>query len=94
MDTNNKIFNLVDNYVNNLRKEEFLNFYGNGAVLKTKTIGYSSNNKSLFVEAHLTIGDDFVDDIIDSSLCEILIGNSLKYLYPNQNVTYIITFGI
>lgn len=92
MQTKDKVFHLIENYVNNFRYKELSEFYGKGTKVQIRTIGYSTNNKSLYVESHLTIGEDFFDEIIDTSLVEILISDSLKYLYPNIGINYIITF--
>lgn len=92
MKTNDKIFLLIERYVNDHKKHDLFEFYGVGTEVIVKSIGYSTNHKSLYVEAHLIIGEDFSDDIIDTSLVELLIGDSMKYLYPNVGVSYIITF--
>lgn len=90
--TKQKIFSTIDKIINEHRKSELFEFYGKNSKLSVKSIGYSTNRKSLYVEAHIIIGDDFSDDILDTSMAEILISDSLKYLYPNVGVSYIITW--
>lgn len=92
--TKQKIFCTIERMINEHRKSELCEFYGKNSILNVKTIGYSTNRKSLYVEAHITIGDDFSDEILDTSMAEVLIGDSLKYIYPNVGVSYIITWDV
>lgn len=92
MKIKDNIFLIIDKIINEHKQKELFEFYGDGSSIRIKTIGYSTNSKSLYVEAHLTIGENFSDEILDTSLAEILITDALNYVYPNCKTSFIFTF--
>lgn len=81
-----RIIRLIEFYLNDFRKNEVEGMYGTNAKIKIIDLNYSTNNKSLFVESKICLGDVINESIFDREVADILIQESLVYFYPNVPV--------
>ena len=84
MKPKNKVFGLIEYYINELKGEEVRLIYGEGSYVRVHTISESLVNKSLIVEVIIILGNTINENQLDTSLSEILVKDILKYIYPNH----------
>ena len=64
MNNKRRIIDLIEFYINDHRNEDLNLMYGNGSKIKIKDIGYSTSNKSIFIDCSIILGDikNLLDD--------------------------------
>lgn len=93
MDKKRRIFNIVENYINQFSKSNFEEFYGEGAKVSLKQITYLTQSKSILVEANITLGDKIDEFSLEPILAEFLLEKALNYFCPRDNkYSFVITF--
>jgi hypothetical protein len=84
MKPKNKVFGLIEYYINEFKGEEVRLIYGEGSYVRVHTISESLAKKSLIVEVVIILGNTINENLLDTSLSEILVQDALKYIYPNH----------
>lgn len=82
MDRKRRLFNLIENYVNEYSKHALEDFYGHGASLRLKNINYITNDKSVFVNATIILGSYIDEFSLEPVVAELLLQNALQYFFP------------
>jgi hypothetical protein len=90
MDNKKTLYRLIEYYLNDSNLELVEDFYGKGSRIKIHSLSYSTNLKTLLVEAVVVLGETIDEEVIDSSMAEILIKDGLVYFYPEYKVNTLI----
>jgi hypothetical protein len=75
----NAISKIIELYINKHCKESLDIFYGEGTKIKVKSINESVRNKILLVELIVYLNGEITEDILDTSLVEILLKESSAF---------------
>jgi hypothetical protein len=94
MNNKRRIIDLIEFYINDHRNEDLNLMYGNGSKIKIKDIGYSTSNKSIFIDCSIILGDIITEEILDRTLSDILIIDSLKYFFPAMKLTINVNYDV
>ena len=94
MKPKNKLFGFIEYYINEFRGKEVEFIYGKNSYIRVHTISESLVNKSLLVELIIILGDTINEEVLDTTLAEILIENSLVYFYSNHTINVMIRWDV
>lgn len=89
-----RVIRILEHYINVLKKNEVELIYGVNATVKIKSFEYSITNKSLFLEANIILGDIISEEMLDRSLADILIQDSIVYVYGDIPVKVSIAWDV
>lgn len=85
-DKKKKIIHLIESYINDSHKNELEEFYGKNTSIKVHNITESYTTKSLMIEAVITLGEVINEEVMDRTLADVLIQDSLDYIFPEQSL--------
>jgi hypothetical protein len=89
-DKKQRLFRLIENYMNDFHKDAVESVYGKGTTLKVHSMTQSFSTNSLLFEIIIVLGDTISEQVMDRSLADILIQDALVYFFPDQNIkTYV-----
>lgn len=81
-----RIIQILEHYMNVLKKNEVELMYGKNSTIRIKNLEYSITNKSLFMEARIVLGDTIDESVLDRSLADLLIQDSIVYIFDDLPV--------
>lgn len=94
MSRKKRIFRLIEYYLNDYEKDAVEEIYGKGSKIKIHDIFYSTNLKSVMVEAIIVLGDIISEETLDRSLADILIQDALVYFYPDEPIKVSVRYDV
>lgn len=94
MKDKDRIIRILEHYMNVLKKNEVETMYGSNSKIIIKSFEFSITNKSLYIEAKIVLGDLIDESVLDRSLADLLIQDSLVYVYPDLPVKVSIDYDV
>lgn len=94
MKDKDRIIRILEHYMNVLKKNEVETMYGPNSKIIIKSFEFSITNKSLYIEAKIVLGDLIDESVLDRSLADLLIQDSLVYVYPDLPVKVSIDYDV
>jgi hypothetical protein len=89
-DKKQRLFRLIESYLNDYQKESVEQVYGKGTKIKIHTISESVTQNSLLIEAVIVLGETISEEVMDRKLADVLIQDALVYFFPDQHIkTYV-----
>jgi hypothetical protein len=92
MDNKRRIYRIIETYLNKIKKDVVEEFYGKNSRIKITNITFTVKNNSIVIESTVILGDIITEEILDTSLAEILIQDIIQYIHPNSNVRITISW--
>ena len=81
-----RIIQILEHYINVLKKRDVELMYGINSKIKIQNLEYSISSKSLYLEAKIILGDTIDESVMDRSLADLLIQDSLVYIFEDLPV--------
>ena len=81
-----RIIQILEHYINVLKKRDVELMYGINSKIKIQNLEYSISSKSLYLEAKIILGDTIDESVMDRSLADLLIQDSLVYIFDDLPV--------
>lgn len=94
MSRKRRIFSYIEYYLNEYEKDALEQIYGKGSKIKIHDIFYSTNQKSVMVEAVIILGDIISEETLDRTLADILIQDALVYFYPDEPIKVSVRYDV
>ena len=94
MKDKDRIIRILEHYINVLKKYEVELMYGQNSRIQIKNLDYSITSKSLYIEAKIVLGDIIDESVLDRSLADLLIQDSLVYVYDDVPVKVSIDYDV
>lgn len=94
MDKKHGLIRIVDYYVNTFKKKDVELMYGKGSKIEILQFEYSTNLKSLFVEAKIILGEEINESVMDRSLADVIISDAITYIYNDVPVKISVDFDV
>lgn len=94
MKDKDRIIRILEHYCNVLKKNEVELMYGSNSRIQIKNLDYSITSKSLYIEAKIVLGDIIDESVLDRSLADLLIQDSLVYVYDDVPVKVSIDYDV
>ncbi len=94
MDNKRRLFRLIEVYLNGFKGDLVESIYGNRSIIKVHTVNFGVSDNSVLVELVVILGDVITEEILDTSLTEILIQDALVYFFPEKTIKTIIRWDV
>lgn len=94
MKDKDRIIRILEHYINVLKKDEVELMYGRNSRIQIRNLDYSITSKSLYIEAKIVLGDIIDESVLDRSLADLLIQDSLVYVYDDVPVKVSIDYDV
>lgn len=94
MDNKRRLYRLIEKYINEYRGDVVKSIYGDGSSIKIHTITFGTTKNTMLIEGVVILGNTINEDVIDTSLAEILIQESMVYFFPEKQIKTYIRFDV
>jgi hypothetical protein len=94
LDKKQRLFRLIENYMNDFQGNAVQEMYGDGARIKVHSMTDSYSTKSVLFEIVIVLGTTINESMMDKTLATILIQDALVYFFPDQKVKTYIRFDV
>jgi hypothetical protein len=94
MDNKRRLYRLIEYYINDFRGDAVESFYGKGSTIKIHTITFGVSNNTILIEAIVILGDTINEEVIDNSLVEVLIRDSMVHFFPEHQIKTLIRWDV
>lgn len=94
MDNRRRLINLIEKYLNEIKRDTVIKFYGEGSSIKINTLTFGTTKNYILIDASVKLGEIITEDVIDESMAKILIEDSMVYFFPDSDVRTLINFDI
>jgi hypothetical protein len=94
LDKKQRLFRLIENYMNDFQGDAVQEMYGNGARIKVHSMNNSYTEKSILFEIVIVLGDKINESVMDKTLANILIQDALVYFFPDQKIKTYVRFDV
>ena len=94
MDNKRRLFRLIEVYLNGFKGDLVESIDGNRSIIKVHTVTFGVSDNSVLVELVVILGDVINEEILDTSLTEILIQDALVYFFPEKTIKTIIRWDV
>jgi hypothetical protein len=86
MDNKRRLYRLLEVYLNNFKGEMVETIYGKKSYIKVHNVTFGISDNSVLVELVVVLGDTINEDVMDTSLAEVLIQDALVYFFPEKKI--------
>ena len=86
-----RIRKMMENYLNDIKKDEVETMYCKNSEIKIHTISFSITQKSVLIEAIIVLGDTINEEVLDRRLADYLIQDMIPYFYPEISSIKVMT---
>ena len=94
MDNKRRLYRLIEKYINDFKGDAVESIYGKGSLIKVHTVTFGISDNSVLVEVIILLGETINEEILDTSLAEILIQDALVYFFPEQQIKTLIRWDV
>jgi hypothetical protein len=94
VDNKRRLYRLIEAYLNGFKGDLVESIYGNKSRIKVHTVTFGVSDNSVLVELVVILGDVINEEILDTSLTEILIQDALVYFFPEKTIKTIIRWDV
>ena len=94
MDSKRRLYRLIEKYINDFKGDAVESIYGKGSLIKVHTVTFGISDNSVLVEVIVLLGETINEEILDTSLAEILIQDALVYFFPEQQIKTLIRWDV
>ena len=94
MDNKRRLYRLIEKYINDFKGDVVKSIYGEGSSIKIHTITFGVTKNVILLEAIVILGNTINEDVMDNSLAEVLIQDSMIYFFPEHQIKTYIRFDV
>jgi hypothetical protein len=94
LDKKQRLFRLIENYMNDFQGNAVQEMYGEGARIKVHSMNESYSEKSVLFEIVIVLGNTINESVMDKTLANILIQDALVYFFPDQKIKTYVRFDV
>jgi hypothetical protein len=86
----NKLKNMMEKYLNVVKKNEIEIMYGEGTHIKIHSVSFSSTNNIIVIEAIIVLGKEINEGVMDRTLIDYLIQDLIPYFFSDVKSTNVL----
>jgi hypothetical protein len=86
-----KIKNMMEKYLNVIKKNEIEMMYGSDTKVKIHNIGFSVRGNAIMIEAVIVLGETINEEVLDRRLVDYLIQDMMPYFFPEIQAVKVMT---
>lgn len=81
-------------FINDFQNEAVECVYGKGTTIKIHTIDFGVTTNVIKLEAVIILGDVINEDVLNGTLAEVLIRDSMVYFFPDSIIKTYVRFDV
>jgi hypothetical protein len=85
-----KLKNMMEKYLNVIKKNEIETIYGKGTYVKIHSISFSNTNNIIVIEAIIVLGEEINESVMDRTLIDYLIQDLIPYFFSDVKSTNVL----
>lgn len=94
MDKKQRLYCLIESYINDSKGNAVQEVYGKGTKIKIHNINFGVTSKYVLIEAVIILGDTINEQTIDKELANILIQDASVYFFSDYIIKTLIRFDV
>ena len=94
MDKKQRLYRLIELYINDFRGDAVQEMYGTGTKIKIHTINFGVTTKTVLIETVIILGDTINEQSIDRHLADILIQDAFVYFFNDYDIKTLVRFDV
>ena len=94
MDNKRRLYRLIEKYINDFKGDAVESIYGKGSSIKVHTITFGVTKNTILLEVVVILGNTINEDVMDNSLAEVLIQDSMIYFFPEYQIKTYVRFDV
>ena len=94
MDNKRRLYRLLEVYLNGFKSDLVESIYGKTSHIKVHTVTFGISDNSVLVELVVILGDVINEDVLDTSLAEVLIKDALIYFWPEKKISTLVRWDV
>lgn len=94
MDNKRRLCRLIEMFINDFQNEAVECVYGKGTTIKIHTIDFGVTTNVIKLEAVIILGDVINEDVLNGTLAEVLIRDSMVYFFPDSIIKTYVRFDV
>ena len=94
MDNKRRLYRLLEVYLNGFKSDLVESMYGKTSYIKVHTVTFGISDNSVLVELVVILGDVINEEVLDTSLAEVLIKDALIYFWPEKKIRTLVRWDV
>jgi len=94
MDNKRRLYRLLEVYLNGFKSDLVESIYGKTSYIKVHTVTFGISDNSVLVELVVILGDVINEEVLDTSLAEVLIKDALIYFWPEKKISTLVRWDV
>ena len=94
MDNKRRLYRLLEVYLNGFKSDLVESIYGKTSYIKVHTVTFGISDNSVLVELVVSLGDVINEEVLDTSLAEVLIKDALIYFWPEKKISTLVRWDV
>ena len=94
MDNKRRLYRLLEVYLNGFKSDLVESIYGKTSYIKVHTVTFGISDNSVLVELVVILGDVINEEVLDTSLAEVLITDALIYFWPEKKISTLVRWDV
>jgi hypothetical protein len=94
LDKKQRLYRLIESYINDSKGNAVQEVYGKGTKIKIHNINFGVTSKYVLIEAVIILGDTINEQTIDKELANILIQDASVYFFSDYIIKTLIRFDV
>lgn len=94
MDNKRRLYRLLEVYLNGFKSDLVESMYGKTSYIKVHTVTFGISDNSVLVELVVILGDVINEEVLDTSLAEVLIKDALIYFWPEKKISTLVRWDV
>jgi hypothetical protein len=94
MDNKRRLYRLLEEYLNGFKGEMVENIYGKNSYIKVHHVTFGIKENNVLIELVVVLGDVINEEVMDTSLAEVLISEALVYFWPEKKISTLVRWDV
>jgi hypothetical protein len=94
MDNKRRLYRLLEVYLNGFKSDLVESIYVKKSYIKVHTVTFGISDNSVLVELVVILGDVINEEVLDTSLAEVLIKDALIYFWPEKKIRTLVRWDV
>ena len=87
-----RYINIMEKYLNVLKKEQVELMYGESTKIKIKRIDYITQGKYIMLEVVIILGATINEEVMDRTLVDYLIEDIITLMFPDHSYSVVLSW--
>jgi hypothetical protein len=89
-----RYINIIEKYINVVKKDYVELMYGEGVVIKIHNIDPSPTSNSILIEAVIILGNVINEEVLDRSMVDYLVNDIVTLIFPEASIKCMVRWDV